>query len=170
MHYLLLSGIPGAGKSHFGRWLEDTQGYVHLDIEKDGCLTTHHLIDAWNACFSSREVGSFVKSLHRVGERVVVNWGFPPRLLNVVQCFKAAGLVTWWFDADRDAAMRAFVARNDVPIKAFEIQMAAIREQWPHIEATFRPNIINTLNSEGSRISPEAIYKVMCEAKKDDAA
>lgn len=159
MQLLLLSGIPGAGKSHFGRWLEDTHGYVHLDVEKDGCLASHHLVDAWSSCFASPDVGRFVKSLHRLGDRVVVNWGFPPRFLNVVQRFKAARLVPWWFDADHDAARRAFVARADVPIRAFRIQMAAIQAQWANIEATFRPNIITTLMSDDSRLSVEAIYK-----------
>src|SRR5207245_4457167 len=79
------SGIPGAGKSHFGQWLEDNHGYVHVDVEKDGRLDTYHLIDDWNSCFTSPDVGPFVKSLHCLGERVVVNWGFPPRFLSVVQ-------------------------------------------------------------------------------------
>ena len=170
MEFLLLSGIPGAGKSHFGRWLEDNHGYVHLDVEKDGCLSAHHLTKAWNDCFASLDVGPFVKSLHRLNKHVVVNWGFPPRFLNVVQRFKAAGLVPWWFDADHDAAKRAFVARGDVPLQAFEIQMSAIRDLWAEIEATFRPNIITTLKSDGSRLSAEAIYKVMREAKSDDPA
>jgi hypothetical protein len=167
---LLLSGIPGAGKSHFGRWLEETHRYVHLDVEQDGRLTTYHLTDAWNGCFTSLDVGGFVKALHRVGERVVVDWGFPPRFLNVVQRLQAAGFVPWWFDADHHAARRAFVARGDVPLQAFEVQMAAILERWPSIEATFRPNIITTLKSDGSRLSAEVIYKLMCEAKRDDPA
>ena len=170
MHLLLLSGIPGAGKSHFGQWLEDNHGYVHVDVEKDGRLDTYHLIDDWNSCFTSPDVGPFVKSLHCLGERVVVNWGFPPRFLSVVQGFKAAGLVPWWFDADHDAARRAFVARGDVAIRAFEIQMAAIRDQWPSIEATFRPNLITTLRSDGSRVLAEAIYEVIRDADGDGPA
>jgi hypothetical protein len=168
MQFLLISGIPGAGKSYFGRWLEAHHGYVHVDVEKEGQLASHHLTKAWNCCFSHPNVGPFVKVLHRLAEHVVVNWGFPPQFLDVVQRFKVAGLVPWWFDADHAAARRAFVARGDVPIQAFEIQMAAIREQWPRIEAAFRPNIVSTLNPDGSRLSADAIYKVMREAKGDD--
>ena len=170
MQLLLLSGIPAAGKSHFGRWLEEAHGYVHLDVEKEGCLARNHLLDAWNRCFALPDVGPFVKALYRLGDRVVVNWGFPPRCLSVVQRFKAAGLVPWWFDADHDAARRAFVIRNDVPLQAFEIQMADIREQWANIEATFRPNIITTLAADDSRLPVEETYKVIREAKRVDPA
>jgi hypothetical protein len=166
MQLLLLSGIPAAGKSHFGRWLEETHGYVHLDVEKVGRLTRNHLLDAWNRCFASPDVGPFIQALHRLGNRVVVNWGFPPRFLSVVQRFKVAGLVPWWFDADPDAAWRAFVTRGDVPLQAFQIQMAAIRAQWTNIEATFRPNIIATLAADDSRLPVETIYKVIREAQR----
>ena len=33
---LLLCGIPGAGKSTFGRWLEESKHFKHLDMEMDG--------------------------------------------------------------------------------------------------------------------------------------
>jgi hypothetical protein len=170
MGLLLLSGIPGAGKSHFGRWLEETHGHLHLDVEKDGRLASNGLLDAWNNCFTTSGVGQFVRALQHLGDHVVVNWGFPPRFLNVVQGFKAAGLVPWWFDADHDAAKRAFVARGDVSIQAFEIQMTAIREEWSSIEATFRPNIIATLRADGSRIPPEMIHETMCGSRTDGLA
>jgi hypothetical protein len=165
MQRLLLSGIPGAGKTHFGKWLEKTHGYVHLDVEKDGAVTKAHLLDAWNACIASADVAPFVESLNRLRGSVVVNWGFPPRFLDVIQRFKDEGLEPWWFDADPEAARRAFVARGDVPLQAFQTQMAAIQEGWRNIEATFRPNIITTLFPDDTRLPAEVIYKMMHEAR-----
>jgi adenylate kinase family enzyme len=39
---LLLSGVPGSGKSCYGRWLAKNKAYLHLDLEH-GDLERHGL-------------------------------------------------------------------------------------------------------------------------------
>jgi adenylate kinase family enzyme len=33
MKPILISGIPGTGKTSFGEWMAKTQGFLHLDME-----------------------------------------------------------------------------------------------------------------------------------------
>ncbi|HEY5778126.1 MAG TPA: hypothetical protein VIT00_05280 [Terrimicrobiaceae bacterium] len=33
MQPLLISGMPGCGKTHFGNWLRDIMGFEHIDME-----------------------------------------------------------------------------------------------------------------------------------------
>lgn len=169
MGILLISGIPGAGKSHFGSWLEDTHSYLHLDVEKDGRLASYGLLGPWNACFEVGNVDGFVRSLGRLGQSVALNWGFPPRWLGVVKQFKVAGVTLWWFDADHAAARAAFLARGDVSIEDFKVQMGAIKSRWADIKATFDPHIIMTLRADGTRLDPKAIYKTMFGDKNEPA-
>jgi hypothetical protein len=158
---VLLAGVPAAGKTYFGNWLEEHQGFLHLDVEKDGRLVSMGLDGAWNHCFQAGDVKPFVSSLRGIGRPVIVNWGFPPACLPVVQDLKDHGLVLWWFDADRDQARREFTKRGDVSLVAFERQVAAIAANWPAIEAVFQPNIVTTLDAEGRRMEPEEVYTIM---------
>jgi len=45
---ILLSGIPGSGKSFFGDWLAATKRFVHVDMEKDGKLEAQGLRASWD--------------------------------------------------------------------------------------------------------------------------
>src|SRR5216117_1257584 len=112
---LLISGVPAAGKSHFGAWLERSHSYLHLDVEREGRLAKYGLEDAWAACFNALQAEPLVSALMKLGPPVVLDWGFPPRWLSVVRLLKSAGVVIWWFDADHAAARKAFIARGDVP-------------------------------------------------------
>ena len=120
--HLFIAGIPATGKTWLGSWLAETRGYLHIDVERDSGADFDRLgvHAAWNRLITTGRGRSFVAALDRLSKPVIVNWGFPPRLLNVVQRLKAARLVPWWFEADHDAARRAFTARPDGRIQAFQ--------------------------------------------------
>src|SRR5438093_949094 len=109
---LLLSGLPGSGKSSFARWLAKSKGYVHLDFDhgdlEKQCL--HRLFDEF--VFSRSE--QFIANLLEIEEPVCLDWGFPPRLLPIVHRLADAGVGIWWFDADPDVAKKHFLRRGDV--------------------------------------------------------
>lgn len=42
---LLITGIPAAGKTRFGEYPADEQGYVHLDFEKPRVLPRFTSLD-----------------------------------------------------------------------------------------------------------------------------
>jgi hypothetical protein len=158
---VLLAGIPASGKSHFGRWLEEQRGFLHLDVEKDGRLASLGLEGAWTRCFEMQDVTTFVSQIRGMDRPVVVNWGFPVHCLEIVKQLKSQGLVPWWFSADPAQAEREFRKRGDVQLAAFQRQMAAISQHWNAIEAVFRPNVMTTLDSLGSRRGPEELFESM---------
>jgi len=71
---LLLSGIPAAGKSHFGRYLAREYGFAHYDLEcHPGGWPHPELKVIWDASRSA-----FLTELQNRHERIVLDWGFPP--------------------------------------------------------------------------------------------
>jgi hypothetical protein len=154
---ILLAGVPASGKSHFGRWLEEQHGVLHLDVEEAGRLAALGLESSWNRCFQAGDPTLFVAQVKSLDRPTVVNWGFPIHCLSVVRRFKAAGIVLWWFDADPSQARREFISRGGVPLVAFERQIAAIAAAWNEIESVFRPNLVTTLDSSGRRAELEEL-------------
>lgn len=116
---VLISGIPGTGKSSFARWLQDEHGFFHYDVDTVRTLPTL----AW--------------ILQQ--DRLVVDWGFPPNdhCFEVIESWATHGVSQWWFDGDRDAALQSFMLRGTVSKKAWDIQLTGITQNWPKIEALF---------------------------------
>src|SRR5438128_1643820 len=104
---LFIAGMPASGKSFFGRWLKDHQGYVHIDPEENTMLDDLAARDSWNRCWSAQHCAPFADSLRQLG-RVVFNWGFPTELVGVAAALKNAGFSAWWFDAPQDIARRVY--------------------------------------------------------------
>ena len=111
----------------------------------------------------------FIQSLKRLNQPVALNWGFPPQWLGVVSQLKVADVRIWWFDADHAAARASFLARGDVSLEAFNVQIAAIKSRWADIKATFDPNIFTTLRADGTRVDSKSIYERMFGAKDEPA-
>jgi hypothetical protein len=109
--HLLISGIPGSGKSIFGEWLAASKKFVHIDMEKDG-LDKRGLRAAWELFWQGRDRTGFLEALERLSASTMLDWGFPPSLLGVVSSLKAGGVDVWWFDGDRLAARALFEARS----------------------------------------------------------
>ncbi len=161
LNYLLISGIPASGKSFFGHWLESKHSYVHVDIEQISCRQRLGLEQVWCGLSSPNGAGSLVKALKALGSRVVLNWGFPPDCLPIIERIKLSSFSAWWFDADCDQARRIFEQRDTVPLDRFCDQMDRIWCNRERIEAVFAPNIITTLDATGAQLSPEDIWARM---------
>jgi hypothetical protein len=159
---LLLSGVPAAGKSYFGQWLESNEGFLHFDVENDDHLDQHLLKHLWDESFVPGDgAARFVDALRHLSCPVVLDWGFPPSWLDVVAMLKTAGVQIWWFDADQEAARKAYIARGDRPIECFERQIAKISRHWAEIRAVFEPQLIPTLKPNGDRMPPEHIWRLV---------
>lgn len=159
---VLLSGIPATGKSTYGRWLAETKGFVHVDVEAPGALVTHSLDVAWRGMFKTGAVRAFIDQVGQLGTEVAIDWGFPPTCLPVVRAIQAAGVGTWWFDGDRAAARRAFLARGTVSATHLDHQMAGITQHWCEIQMVFAGRIIQVIDSKGQYLPPGEIYAQMC--------
>jgi hypothetical protein len=158
----MLSGIPATGKSTYGRWLAETNGVLHLDLE-NGDLDRHGLEAAWAASTSSApeppEV--FVQALLKLNRRVAIDWGFPPEWLPFVKALHAAGVRAWWFDGDRDAARRRFIQRGTVPVQALDVQMRKIEAANLALRDFYGDRWLDIVHSDGTPTPWEDVYNLM---------
>jgi hypothetical protein len=153
---LLVSGIPGSGKSSFARWLGKNKGYLHVDFDH-GDLQRHNLEGLFYELESSGSQ-QFIIELVKRDVPVCLDWGFPPHCLRIVRRLVDAGVEPWWFDANPEVAKKHFLSRGDVSETAFDEQIANIKAAQPAIMELFGEHVISTLNADGTHVSGEQIY------------
>jgi hypothetical protein len=126
---LLLSGIPAAGKSSFGRYLAREHDFAHYDLECHPHGWPHHeLKQVWH---SSRT--TFVAQLKGLHQRIALDWGFPPHAVSLVHELLAMGVRLVWFAADIAQARRLFEERGGIQVTEFDDQVRAIQNAGlPH--------------------------------------
>lgn len=158
MSLLLLSGLPGTGKSHYGKWLADEHGYVQWETEAHW--------DRWGALMadgpSIRTATSACNVVRALGADVVVEWGFVPADLPFVRVLGKVGLELWWFSGDEAAARQSWQTRP-VPLDdiVFDNQLDRIHDAWSKIEPVYRDNIIETVMPGPTYLSEMDIYRRM---------
>ena len=164
---VLISGVPATGKSSFGSWLQDNRGFVHVDIESEARgfkpLGLLELDALWQgiAHLPPPPVDPFVDALRGLEAPVVLDWGFDPRFLPLVERLHVAGISAWWFDGDRAAARRRFIARNTVSVDALDIQMPKIVAAWNAMIDFYGDRIIRTLRADGSFVDWDMVAEDM---------
>src|SRR6185437_12442345 len=129
---LLITGIPGSGKTTYGKRLERDFGFVHCDLETPQRLNRLGIHPA-----------GYIDELKGRDQNVVVTWGFVPDELQtgIVSQFRNAGFRLIWFDGNRPAALREFQKRGTVPEESFYAQMYRI-ENFKIVQR-LRPMMIN---------------------------
>jgi hypothetical protein len=160
---LLIAGIPASCKTFFSEWLESTKGFLYLDIDKDPSMRLAGLESEWQYCLQNNDASRFRDKLLQRPQPIVLEWGFPPRFLSIIEGLKLVGFSIWWFDTKYEIARIAFIQRGTIPLYLFENQMQGIKSNWVRIEAVFSPNIITTLDENGKHISVENIYHRIIE-------
>lgn len=154
---LFISGIPGCGKSTFGRWLAEQKQFTYVDMEHDG-LDEHGFRASWDTFCDSSDTKSFIAAIRAHPTSVVLDWGFPPSQVHLVQKLKDAGLRMFWFEGDRLATRFYFVQCGTVPVSAFDSQYSQISSQWHKIEPIFGDNVVKTVHTDGTRLSSNVIF------------
>lgn len=141
MRRILITGVPGTGKTTLGNYLADHHGFRHLDFEHIGTLQRF-----WQ--FGERGFRKQFAALKQKGQDTVVTWGFvPDAQLGMVKLMRSLGFEWIWLDGDRGAARRVFLERGTVPEELFDVQMAKIDT---HIDLDVsRPRIINPFADTG---------------------
>src|SRR6478609_9592393 len=122
---IFLAGMPGCGKSHFGRWLAVTHGYRHVDFERDQEALLSQMGAELFQFVDLRNPMPLIERLAHREQPIVFNWGFPLHCLDIASEI-ATKLLPVWFFASPSQARTSFIERADVPLAAFEKQMAEI--------------------------------------------
>jgi len=188
---ILIAGISASGKSTFGKWLADTKGFIHVDMElpdtEPYSWGRNGLRKEWEAFCKGSDRDSLIREIKGRASSVVLNWGFPPRMLSVVSALKASGVSLWWFNGDRVVARSLFEVRATQRLSAsdsqcrrlarrlvgrraeriselqsemdlFDSQYEALSKAWAQIEPLFRGHVITTLGPDGSFMENEEIF------------
>lgn len=161
---LLIAGIPASGKSTFGKWLADTKGFLHVDMElpdtEPYSWGRNGLREEWEAFWKGLDRDSFIREIKGRASSVVLNWGFPPNpaVLPVVSKLKAGGVRLWWFDGDWLAARVLFASRGTKPVSDFDCQFALISAAWAQIESLVGEHVIRSVQPDGSFMDNAQIF------------
>ena|SRR5437879_10396803 len=146
---LLITGIPGTGKTTIGDHLRDAHGFKHFDIEY---YLTNQMAE--RLC---RELDAALRS----GSDIVVTWGFlPVHDVPNIESLRAAGFRLIWFDGNRAAALREFNRRGTVKEEMYHLQIRNIEEAG--VVDKLKPALINPFDEEGEfKSKPEIAAEVL---------
>jgi len=135
---LLITGIPGTGKTCYGDKFAAEFGFMHYDLEDD---------QTRNGFFPNP--GKFIADAIAQNKSVVVTWGFfpDPYQTALVQQFRSAGFKLIWFDGDRTSALREFKKRGTVSVEAFDAQIQRIENA--KLVERLKPAVINSFDDRG---------------------
>lgn len=155
MALILLSGVPGSGKTEFCRWLASERGYVY--IETDAQWST------WGPLLcvqNMREATNARNQARALSPDVIIEWGFRVDLLDCVRRLRVVGFDTWWFDGDESAARQGYVMRRgktpDV-MNAYGIQVQAIQAARVKLERFYEGRIVRTVTAGPTYVPAEQI-------------
>src|SRR5579862_5963111 len=133
---LLITGIPGTGKTTYGEEFAKEFDFLHCDLEDQQSLN--------NFAVNPTE---FIRDLLSENKNVVVTWGFGPDdepSISLVQQLRMVGFEWIWFDGNRPAALREFQKRGTVEEIAFYVQMYRIEKS--RIVERLNPTVINSFD------------------------
>lgn len=154
--FLLVSGLPGSGKSSYCRWLAREHGYLHIDVDlqEEPCLNL----------LASSQPGALQDMMAGLLARnpcVAFDWGFPVQFIDRVRLMKHQGAHVWWFDGDEKAAEQSALARPWAKPEEFHHQLESIRSTWSAISKVFQGQILEVVGPGPSYTSSEELYALM---------
>jgi shikimate kinase len=154
---VLLTGIPGTGKTTLGDYLRDHHGFVHVDAEQ--FIQTALPGTTW------QDFTDLLETHRANGRDTVVTWGFmPPNDNDRVRDLQARGLRMIWLEGDREAALRLFNQRGSVPEELFHVQMARIANLDL---AIFNPVRFDPFDGDGQPMSlPVLANRLLTQARE----
>lgn len=103
MARILLSGIPGTGKTTVAEHLALAHNYAHVDMEADEFEPRRRF---------RKDPASFLRALGDAKD-IVMSWGFGPYDDNpLIGLVRQAGYTLIWLDGDRVASLASFLRRE----------------------------------------------------------
>jgi adenylate kinase family enzyme len=138
---LLITGIPGTGKTCYADKFAKEFDFMHHDLEDQQTRT----LNRFNA-----DPAQFIGEMLNEKKNIVVTWGFGPdceRSVFLVLALRNAGFKLIWFDGNRPAALREFQKRATVQEIDFYRQMHRIEQS--KIVERLKPTVINSFDDHG---------------------
>jgi hypothetical protein len=155
-----VSGVPCTGKTWLGNWLQENEGFHHVDAEKDNGrdLDTFGIHKEWDMVAQTGRAEAIATKISTLSNPVILNWGFPMSYMYFVRALQVAGMPAWWIRADPRQARVAFTARGSSDVQRFDHQIGAINQNLLLIELVFGERIIEGLTANGAQRHPSDLW------------
>jgi hypothetical protein len=136
---LLITGIPGTGKTTIGDFLANSYDFIHFDMEETG-----------RASEINSDVEKFVNINFPVDQNIVLTWGFAPdeATIKTIGFLKLYGFDLFWFDGDHNVAREMCIKRGSFNESEFQEQMRLLGIF--DVPSKIGAKIINVFNEDGS--------------------
>jgi len=120
--FILLSGIPGSGKTRFGNYLSKEHGFYFFETDSNW--------DEFKRECNLGGVDNLVARWLNKHEHVCLEWGFEPCCLPYVLRFKNQGANMFWFTCDQHIALSNYLKThpNDPKGVCWDIQFKKIED------------------------------------------
>lgn len=139
---LLITGIPGSGKTSFGDYLKYDHNFFHVDVEKRDPIEPM--------------LGDYV-----------ITWGFVPDSFGsiaLINSLKEEGFKHIWFDGNRKASKRNYLRRTRKKNRPINESLSLWNRQLNKINDTkiieqLKPIVINPFNIFGTFKNQNKLFK-----------
>lgn len=144
MKIILLTGIPGMGKTEIGNQLKNYYGFYHVDLEEPHINSSPEFVQFNQVSLIPEQLMEKIKKRER---NTVITWGFYPAVHDpLLLKLQELGAILFWLDGDRNLAKKAWKNRNN-PIadhSLFDLQISRIDSH--DIQSIFSPINLDTLD------------------------
>lgn len=152
---LVISGIPGAGKTTYTRWLEE-RGWGCLrmdDRDQDDRLV--------RAIYEEND-GPLLETVQTHGAGFVVEWGFHVTQLAQVGSMIRRGYNAWYFDGDATAALASWKQQHKLlPSGVFQGQLDLLKAHMDEIRELYHSKFIATVTPGPTHPPCEKIHQLL---------
>lgn len=146
MKIILLTGIPGGGKTTIGNQLKNHYGFYHIDLEDSQINSSSDFLQ-FNQ--NGLDPNKLMAEINRRQKNAVITWGFGPEPEingNSVLKLQKLGAKMFWFDGDRTLFKNTWKkARPNTPEDIFDMQIRRINNQ--DIHTIFKPISIDPFDN-----------------------
>jgi hypothetical protein len=142
---LLISGLPGAGKTTFTDWLVG-HDWGCLRSDDIGTLDPEQRLAFQQVCLGNDEPLLILASRYPAG--FVFEWGFPGGNIDLVEAVIGRGYNAWYFDGDWDAARQGWTSRwPRRPVEEWWAQARSLQRVAARIRDIYGTRILRTVES-----------------------
>lgn len=160
---LVISGLPGSGKTHFVEWL-GAFDWVTLFNDHPGTTSLDQL---WAERYQYDGFGHFERALSSVSSPLVLEYGFHASHWAQIEELQRRGFSPWWFDGDRTAAKLAWCDRwkaMQPDVGWWEMQIAAIDRESAHLWRVYGKSMIRTVEADPQHGYRHIASEELCQA------